>query len=297
MDDVPTTDEIEKYGIEPKPKEESKPKKPYKEPQFKNYIFTLFIGVAIGCAGAFLSGALTQMNLDPDMMDAVTIGLAGLVFVEFFPLWIIYQYAWGDVWEDLKAALWYKSYAKAAILTPDGRILLKAADIDDEIGDMWKVPIGRNWVEKCLVDGTQLNGPCRMDYGVWSAEGAMSIDMLNKTQSELFATSAYITKTNDLSRAEGFMEAHEANKNQNFGQLLMQNWPIVLGFLVMVGIGLYVMWDKAVTSPAAWQAANTCLSEKANLQAVCARYVDPATLQATAAKVINQTSATGAAVK
>jgi hypothetical protein len=205
----------------------------------------------------------------------IVAGLGCVVaLVETALLVFINNYAGDHVKEVLKAALVYKSYAMGAVIQPDGRLTLRAAQCDDSIPDQWKIPRGSIWDEKRLEEGTQLNGPDRMDYGFWTAEGATSINMLEKSQSELFGTSAYITKIGDLKKAEGYIEGHEASNRTGFENFFKEYWPILLGILILVGIGMYVMWDKAVTGPAAWQEVNKCKDEKTNIIAQCGKYID-----------------------
>lgn len=234
--------------------------------------------------------------MDANTADMITIGLGVAAFLEFGLLFLIYQYAGQTIKEILKAALWYKSYAIAGILQPDGRLSLKAADIGDELPDQWRIPRGKIWDDKRLEDGTQLAGPDRMDYAIFTAEGLSSIDMLEKAQSELFGTSSYITKIGDLKKAEGYIEGHEASKGAGFEHFFVQNWPIILGFIIILGIGLYVMWDKTITGPAGWSAANKCEQEKGQLASVCSRYVNIYNLNATTTASL-PLSNTGGAVK
>jgi hypothetical protein len=289
----------------PSPRESSKAKEAPKEKivvhhiteiGHKTQIGMLLMGLVLGAglpAIIFTSSFLTSMNFDTNILDVLTIGLAITTFIEAGILFIIYQYSWQHVREVLKATLWYKSYCMAGILQPDGRLSLKAADVGDELPDQWLIPRGKIWDEKRLEEGTQLNGPDRLDYAIFTAEGATSINMSEKATSELFGTSAYITKIGDLKKSEGYLEALNDMKRTPLEQFVRENAVFIIALLVMVCIGVYVMYDKIVTGPAGWQAANMCEQSKSQITAACSRYINVFNLNQTTATTLAQSNTGG----
>jgi len=116
--------------------------------------------------------------------------------------------------------------------------------------------------------GAIINGPCKTTLMLIADEngGAAGINVAKLlSEKAIGATPAHVSNLEKTSYTKGFLDAFKKNNPGGLFEWVAQNIQS-LAVLFMIGIiGTVVLYDKVISAPGAWNAAQTCEREKAIL--------------------------------
>jgi len=146
--------------------------------------------------------------------------------------------------------------------------LFHLAWVDPENPKNWILKLGGKDIPYEKIAGSVGIGPGKCALMLISDENSgaagVSLNRLLAGQA-IGATPAHVSSIEKAAYAEGYTEGFEKTHPEGAFEWVKENMGTVIIVMMLVLVGTLVLYDKVISSPAAWSAANQCEQQKAIL--------------------------------